>query len=257
MVIFILDGGSVPSLFVTNASVIEGSPGTTTQAIFTLTLSAVTGKTVSVNYATANATARGGAACGDQGVDYESLSGTFTFQPGKFTTVIPVKVCGDTNAESNETFVLNLSNPSNATISDNQGVGTIVNDDVLELLLDESGPGISQAAVLESNLFVRDPFHVLRIDDWNPDGDRNTRVVLFARNLQLDPGENFSAVNVNVRGSNNQLITVFPDDVRAVPNTDLTQVVFRLPTTFPPGTVTLQLRAHGRASNIGTFRIAQ
>jgi len=257
MVIFILDGGSVPSLFVTNASVIEGSPGTTTQAIFTLTLSAVTGKTVSVNYATANATARGGAACGDQGVDYESLSGTFTFQPGQFTTVIPVKVCGDTNAESNESFVLNLSNASNASISDNQGVGTIVNDDVLELLLDESGPGISQAAVLESNLFVRDPFHVLRIDDWNPDGDRNTRVVLFARNLQLDPGENFSAVNVNVRGSNNQLITVFPDDVRAVPNTDLTQVVFRLPTTFPPGTVTLQLRAHGRASNIGTFRIAQ
>jgi hypothetical protein len=97
----------------------------------------------------------------------------------------------------------------------------------------------------------------MRIDDWNPEGDRNTRAVLFARNLQLDPGENFSAVNVNVRGSNNQLITVFPDDVRAVPNTDLTQIVFRLPTTFPPGTVTVTLRAHGRVSNIGSFRIAQ
>src|SRR5215204_989976 len=72
-------------------------------------------------------------------------------------------------------------------------------------------PGISQAAVLVSNLLVRDPFHATRIDDWNPDGDRNTRVMLFARNLQLDPGDNLSAVNVNVRGSNNQLITVFPD----------------------------------------------
>lgn len=257
MVVTIQDRTTVPFLFLTNASVVEGSPGTTTQAIFTLTLSAATGRTVSVNYATANSTARGGATCGDPGVDYESLSGTFTFQPGKFTTVIPVKVCGDTNAESNESFVLNLSNPSNATIADNQGVGTIVNDDVLELVLEESGPGINQAAALVSNLHVRDPFHVMRIDDWNPDGDRNTRVVLFARNLQLDPGENLSAVNVNVRGSNNQLITVFPDDVRAVPNTDLTQIVFRLPTTFPPGTVTVTLRAHGRVSNTGTFRIAQ
>jgi photosystem II stability/assembly factor-like uncharacterized protein len=257
MVIAILDGASVPSLFVNNASVVEGGPGTVTQALFTLTLSAATGKTDSVNYATGNSTARGGAACGAPGVDYESVSGTFIFQPGKFTTVIPVKVCGDTSAESNESFVLNLSNPSNATISDNQGVGTIVNDDVLELVLEESGPGINQAAALESNLQVRDPFRVLRIDDWNLQGDRNTRAVLFARNLQLDPGENFSAVNVNVRGSNNQLLTVFPEDVRAVPNTDLTQIVFRLPTTFPPGTVTVVLLAHGRTSNIGSFRIAQ
>src|SRR6185295_4090297 len=97
----------------------------------------------------------------------------------------------------------NVSNPSNATLAFNEAVGTIVDDDVLELLLDESGPGVSQAAVLESNLFIRDPFHVTRIDDWNPNGDRNTRVVLFARHLQLDPGDNLSAVNVNVRGSNN------------------------------------------------------
>jgi hypothetical protein len=257
MVITVQDRTTVPSLFMADVAVDEGGPGTTTQAQFTLTLSAATGRTVSVNYATANFSAKGGASCGNQGTDYESVSGTFTFQPGNISTVIPVTVCGDTNAEANEFFAINLSNPSNATLAFNQAVGTIVGDDVLELVLEESGPGINQAAALESNLHVRDPFHVLRIDDWNPDGDRNTRAVLFARNLQLDPGENFSAVNVNVRGSNNQLITVFPEDVRAVPNTDLTQIVFRLPTTFPPGTVTVTLRAHGSVSNIGSFRIAQ
>src|SRR5207245_2485311 len=38
-------------------------------------------------------------------------------------------VNGDTTAEPDETFFVNLSSPTNATIADNQGVGTIVNDD--------------------------------------------------------------------------------------------------------------------------------
>src|SRR5207249_2245282 len=42
---------------------------------------------------------------------------------------VAVTVNGDTKFEPNETFFVNLSNPVNATISDNQGVGTIVNDD--------------------------------------------------------------------------------------------------------------------------------
>src|SRR5437667_5324929 len=42
---------------------------------------------------------------------------------------VAVTVNGDTKFEPNETFFVNLSNPTNATISDNQGAGTIVNDD--------------------------------------------------------------------------------------------------------------------------------
>ena len=38
-------------------------------------------------------------------------------------------VNGDLLDEGNETFFLNLTNPSNATISDGQGLGTITNDD--------------------------------------------------------------------------------------------------------------------------------
>src|SRR5262249_57658956 len=41
-----------------------------------------------------------------------------------------VNVIGDHFFESNETFQVNLSSPTNATISDSQGVGTITNDDV-------------------------------------------------------------------------------------------------------------------------------
>ena len=38
-------------------------------------------------------------------------------------------VNGDLLDEGDETFFLNLTNPSNATIADGQGLGTITNDD--------------------------------------------------------------------------------------------------------------------------------
>jgi len=38
-------------------------------------------------------------------------------------------VKGDTAAEPDESFFVNLSNPVNATIIDGQGICTIVNDD--------------------------------------------------------------------------------------------------------------------------------
>src|SRR5439155_5273031 len=48
---------------------------------------------------------------------------------------VAVTVNGDTKSEPNETFFVNLSNPINATISDNQGAGMIVNGQV-ELTLE-------------------------------------------------------------------------------------------------------------------------
>ena len=61
--------------------------------------------------------------------DYTGTSGTLVIPAGSRTGTITVKVMGDTKVENNETFLVNLSNPQNATILDGQGVGTIVNDD--------------------------------------------------------------------------------------------------------------------------------
>jgi hypothetical protein len=226
MVITVQDRTTVPIVFLNDGFALEGGPGTTTQALFPLALSAATGRTVTFNYSTGNGFATGGASCGDQGTDYESTSGTVTFQPGQFSTVIAVKVCGDTSAEANETFGLSLSNPSNATIDRDLAVGTIFDDDVLELILEEGSPGFMQAAALDADLYTRDPFRVMRIEEFI---GGNTRVILFARNLQLNPGEPVSAVEVRLIGSNNQIFNVAADDVRTVPNTDFMQVIFRLP----------------------------
>ena len=110
-----------PSITITDVSVTEGNTGTV-NAVFTVTLSAASSQTVTVTYATANGTATAGS-------DYTATSGTLTIPAGSTTGTITVAVGGDTLAEGNETFFVNLGNPTNSTIADGQGQGTIINDD--------------------------------------------------------------------------------------------------------------------------------
>jgi len=56
-------------------------------------------------------------------------SGTVTFLPGQTSQTVNVTVNGDVKFEPTETFTVDLSSPTNATIADGQGVGTITNDD--------------------------------------------------------------------------------------------------------------------------------
>ena len=104
-----------------DATVTEGNTGTVA-ATFTVTLSAASTQTITVDYATADGTATAGS-------DYQAASGTLTFAPGETSKTITVLVNGDRLAEPNETFFVNLSSPTNATIADGQGVGTIVDDE--------------------------------------------------------------------------------------------------------------------------------
>ncbi len=123
-----LAGGQVvkaqPSLSINDVSITEGNAGTKLLN-FTVTLSAASNLTVTANYTTANGTATAPS-------DYTSIASTLlTFNPGDTSKTIPVTINGDVSFEPDETFFVNLSNPGNATISDNQGRGTIQNDDAL------------------------------------------------------------------------------------------------------------------------------
>lgn len=111
----------LPSVSIGDATVVEGNAGTTT-ATFAVTLSEASSDTASVSYATAGGTATAGS-------DFVSASGSVTFAPGDTAESVSVTVNGDTADESDETFFVNLSGASDATISDGQGVGTIVDDD--------------------------------------------------------------------------------------------------------------------------------
>jgi hypothetical protein len=65
---------------------------------------------------------------GDGG-DYVAATGTLTFTPGSTQQEITIVVNGDTRREANETLAVDLSIPTNATIADGQGVGSITDDD--------------------------------------------------------------------------------------------------------------------------------
>jgi glucose/arabinose dehydrogenase len=113
---------ALPALSIDSPSIAEGSSGTATNLGFTVNLSAASATPVSVNYATANGTALAD-------FDYTPISGTLTFAPGETSKILPVPVIGDSTVEPDETFTLNLSSPTNATIAIAQGTGTILNDD--------------------------------------------------------------------------------------------------------------------------------
>lgn len=110
-----------PTVSIADASVVEGNSGT--RAItFEVKLSAATHRTVTVDYATADGFSSAGS-------DYIAKSGTVTFAPGETTKTVSVLVKGDRLNEPGNFFLVNLSNPSNATIADGQATGTIINDD--------------------------------------------------------------------------------------------------------------------------------
>ena len=116
-----------PTLSINNVSQNEGNSGTT-PFTFTVSLSKVSTLTTTVNFATADGTATTSAS-GPGNPDYSAVSGTVTFNPGETSKPITVNVNGDTTAEPNETFTVNLSSPTNAAIATGTGTGTIVNDD--------------------------------------------------------------------------------------------------------------------------------
>ena len=112
-----------PELTISDASVTEGNSGTKTFT-FTVSMSGTNSQGASVSYATAPGTATAG-------TDYVTTSGMLYWPAGDTSPkTINVTVNGDTTPEPNETFFVNLSSPTNATISVFQGLGTILNDDI-------------------------------------------------------------------------------------------------------------------------------
>ena len=101
-----------------SSTVNEGNAGTV-NATFTVTLSASSANTFTVNFTTADGSATAPA-------DYLSVSGTVTFNPGETSKSIIVQIVGEVVNEPSETYSVILSNPTNATIAGSGiGLGTI------------------------------------------------------------------------------------------------------------------------------------
>jgi hypothetical protein len=118
-------GGAMPSLSLDDVTVTEGNAGTTT-ATFTVSLSsAPQGSDVTFDIATSNGSAT------TSNNDYVAKSLMSQVIPaGETTYTFTVTINGDTNVEPDENFFVNVTSVVGASVADGQGAGTIQNDDL-------------------------------------------------------------------------------------------------------------------------------
>jgi hypothetical protein len=188
---------AAPRLNIDPAAATEGNAGATS-AIFTVRLSAAGSEAITVSYATADGTATVG--------DYQAASGTLTFVPGETEKTINVQVNGDRLAEPNETFVVNLSNPTNATLADGQGVGTIVDDEprlsISDVSKKEGKKGQTTSFTFAATLSI--PYdQPVTVSFRTTDGTAKTSdsdYVAKTGTLTFKPGETTKTITIAVNG---------------------------------------------------------
>jgi len=205
----ILDDDDPPDLSINDASVTEGDAGTV-DAVLTVTLSATSGQTVTVEYATANGTAI-------EPDDYtEITTTTLTFAPGERTHFITVTVQGDLLDEDDETFYVNLANAVNATIADGQDAGTIFDNDTASL-------NTADASVVEGNFVSTDAVFTVTlsltstkqvtVEYATADGTAvspGDYIAIPTTTLTFAPGERTHFITVTVQGdTQNELNEIF------------------------------------------------
>jgi hypothetical protein len=126
-------------LTIADASIVEGDAGNKPLS-FTVSLSKLSNADVSFVASTDTGTAIAE-------TDFVPLAPTvFTIPHGQLSLTINVPVVGDTDAEANESFVVEIGSPVGATIATSRAAARIVNDDrpVLDIedaSVDEGAPG--------------------------------------------------------------------------------------------------------------------
>ncbi len=108
---------------INDVEIAEGDSGTTPM-VFTVSLSAPSASTITVDFSTM--TIPGGAS---PGTDFVATTGTVTFDPGEVTQPVTVEIVGDVTVETTEEFLVVLDDPSGATIGDGEGRGRIFDND--------------------------------------------------------------------------------------------------------------------------------
>ena len=210
----------LPGISVDDVSLAEGDSGIT-PFTFTVRLDQPSPQTVTVNYATADGTATAA------NNDYVSTAGTLNFTPGQTEKTVTVSVNGDTTPEANETFFVNLSAPTNATVTDSQGAGTILNDDLPALsignaLVEEGNSGPTSATFTVT--LAQPAGQTVTVDYTTADGTAtladNDYNDTFGT-LTFDPGETQQTITVPVVGDTK----VEPDETFFVNLSDATNAV--------------------------------
>ena len=136
----IIDNDKQSALYVNDVQITTTDLGVL-QAVFTVALDVPSGRTVTVNYNTADNTSIAN-------VDYLPASGTLTFAPGVTTQHVTVPVLTSDSYYANELFFLQIAGATGAWIVDPQGVCTNVFAPAPppEFFADDGGAGYSHGS---------------------------------------------------------------------------------------------------------------
>ncbi len=190
---------SYPLLVANDAGGPEGRTGATNLA-FAVQLQTPSAQPVSVEYSTSDGTAT-------EGQDYIGARGVLVFAPGVTNLLVPIAVLGDSLAESNETFWLNLFSPTNALVAASPAMGTVTNDDFNPSI------SISNAVVVEGDTGTTNAAFLVRLSaasglpvsvSWNTTNDTAIEGLDYLPGngrLVFPPGETNVWVNVAVLGN--------------------------------------------------------
>jgi len=237
----ILDDDAPPEIAPADTNTIEGTIVGRTLA-FQIGISLPSGKPVSVLYSTAAGTA--------DSSDFVATNGMVTIPAGQTVATVQIQIKQDGLNENNETVLLNLSSPVNATLVDTQATGTIIDDDAIVLAVNRD---TLRAIALDAVWFVGEPFGIT-----NPNylgADQRTRVALFTTNLVLTDGLVITAQAVDDQQVVYQLPVEFvgnvPSFVPVHPSApSLTQIIVKLPDGITsPRDLQVSVTARGRTSN--------
>ena len=253
----ITDDDPEPELSIAGAEVTEseGAMG------FAVRLDAASGRTVTVDYATADATAEAGA-------DYTAVSGTLTFGGGATTRTIAVPIVDDQASEETETFTVTLSDARGATLTAATATGTITDDDEPAIVTDDDD-GDEETVELELSMLQvtsLGPLSLRMYPAFDPDihhyalactSPVTLQVSAVAKSsdasltlLREDPADNQTAtgtLNADVIVSDNEDVVIRLTDTDSA----ATYVVHCLPGDFP----TLRVLAREAAATAGLLFI--
>src|SRR5205085_1518794 len=159
---------------------------------------AASGRTVTVDYATADGTAAAGS-------DYTAAAGTLAFAPGETSQTVTVLVNGDTTNRPEERRVGRLCAAGGATVAGGQGVGPILNDDSLVLSVDDvsAAEGDSGTTALTFTVSLSSPStSTVTVDYATADGTATagSDYTAAAGTLTFAPGQTSQTVTVLVNG---------------------------------------------------------
>jgi hypothetical protein len=180
----------------------SGDEAAVAQVTLPVNLSAASGLTVTVNYS-ATGTATGG------GTDYTLSAGPLTFLTGETTQDITITIEDDSFGEADETIVITLSDPNNATIGTNGShTYTIVNDDASSVQFasaSSSGPEVDSPALLTVAVLPAIPQTVTV--DYSVTGGTAAETedyVLGSGTLTFDPNETEKNIEIEIVDDPNQ-----------------------------------------------------